>query len=83
MKDSRLYIILLIMALVIGLQTAFSQSFYANKYDKKGRTSQLNSKTVAQKRQLTVYNKHSNLYEIRREIAHSKKRRNFSKSKTR
>lgn len=84
MKDSRLYIILLIMVLIITIQvTAQGQSFYANKYDKNGRTSQLNNKTVAQKRQLTVYNKHSNLYKIRREIAHSKKRRNFKQGKTR
>jgi len=76
MKESRLFLILLIMLLIIGIQTAFSQSFYANKYDKKGRTSQLNSKTVAQKK-LTVYQKHSNLYKIRREIAHSKKRKSW------
>jgi hypothetical protein len=82
MKDSRLYIILFIIVLVITIQvTAQGQSFYGNRYDK-GRTTQLNTKTVAQKK-LTVYQKHSLLYKIRRDANHNRKRRNFAKSKTR
>jgi len=82
MKDSRLYIILLIMALVICITTvARPQSFYSNQY-KNGRSSQLNPKTVMQKKQVNAYQQHSLLYKMRRNIAHAKKRKAF-KAKTR
>ena len=81
MKDSRLYIILLIMAAAILLATSVhSQSFYSSRY-KDGNAKQLNNKTVMQKKQLNMYQTHSSLYKIRRQIAHSKKRRNFKKGK--
>jgi len=84
--ERRLVYILIIQAITILIllwaMPSHGQSFYSSQYHKNGRTIQINSKTVAQKK-LTVYQKHSNLYKIRREIAHSKKRRNFKQGKTR
>jgi hypothetical protein len=78
------FLVAFLVAIIISFFAGqcVAQSWYSNQYKKNGSTSQLNSKTVAQKK-LTVYQKHSNLYKIRREIAHSKKRKNFKKAKTR
>ena len=71
---------LFILLLTFGYVDA--QSFYANRH-KNGRSTQLNGKTVMQRKQVSAYQQHSTLYKIRRDIAHSKKRKNFKKAKTR
>ena len=72
--EKRLFVILLVMALLIwGTIKSCGQSFYANRYDK-GRVTQLNNKTIAQKK-LTVYNKRSLLYKLRRNSSYNKKRK--------
>ena len=81
MKETRLWLILGIMlVLIFGSVTAFSQSFYANKYEK-GRSSQLNGKTVMHKKQVNAYQQHSLLYKIRRDNAHNKKRKQQAKTR--
>jgi len=76
------YVIILFMMLWLS-KVVVAQSFYANKYDKKGRTTQVNGKTVMQRKQVTAYQEHSNLYKFRRHYAQNRKRKNFSKAKTR
>lgn len=82
MKESRVYLILAIIVILNALYfSCKGQSFYSSRYDK-GRTTQLNKKTVAQKKQLNFIQKHSLLYKIRRDASHDRKRKNFKKGKT-
>ena len=61
------------LCLILGTLKACGQSFWANKYDK-GKVTQVNKKTVAQKK-LTVYHKRSLLYKLRRERSYQRKRK--------
>ena len=79
MKEKRLYFILLVMGLMIAATiNACSQSFFAHKNHPD--THEITP--IGHKKKLTVYHKRSLLYKIRRDISHSRKRKNFKKAKT-